>query len=249
MKRAEPKDQQQQQTRTQRRDDFKARPQPRINAGAIVRRILYFVVVIATFPIRVIQWLTVPPGSAILFGAGAVYMLMLSIESYAQSGGLPVGFLPKFGISDGAGLGNLPATLASAIFYVSIAVSLIINSIQAWLLRDVSPDLAKQQFEAVQHHTVPKKNDCAIDIVEVRRKRYISSGTRTDRIKGAVLLFTYAIDIVVSYGNYPLLGLPVGRMLVNLVYFLFSLFGSEAFINLFRDAIDEARFQPHTEVV
>jgi hypothetical protein len=250
MKRAEPKEDRQQ-TTTQNPGDFRAKPRPQqqVNFGAVIGRILYCLVWLVTFPIRIVEYLTKPPGSSILFALLAVYMILLSVESYAQAGGVNVSFVPKFGIDDGGNFINLPIAMLSPAFYPAVIVSMAVGAIQAWLLRDISPDVAKAQFDEVKHHRVPNHDPNAIDLVEMRRRRLIGSGTRTERIKGVVLLGTYAIDLATSYTNYPLAGVAVGKLLINAVYFFFSVAGSETFINLFRDSIEEGKHEPKVEVI
>jgi hypothetical protein len=77
--------------------------------------------------------------------------------------------------------------------------------------------------------------------------RFKSVGMRTVRTRGALIALTYAIDAGIALWNYPVMGQSTGEMVINLVWILASIFGTEAMINLFFNAI--APIKPQVEVL
>lgn len=223
--------------------------------GRVLNRIARVVVQILVLPVRLIQWLTCPPGSAILLGLGVLYFASLSAEGYwqAMNADNPA-FLPKPFVNDGAALLNAFIAIASPSFYLAAVVSLIIQGIQAMVLREIEVEraaaIAQAEYEAVARYKVPEADPKSIDIAEERRKKLKSVGMRTVRTKGALILLTYAIDIGVGIWNFPLAGLlSLGLFFVNFVWLLASVFGVEALINLFLAAIAPLKVAPKVETV
>ena len=205
--------------------------------------------------LRLIQFLTCPPGSAIMLGLGVLYFAALSAEGYwqAMNPDNPA-FLPKPFVQDGANLLNVFIALSSASFYLATIVSFIVQGIQAMVLREIEVERAaaeaQAQYEAVAKYRVPNPDPQAIDIAEERRRKLKSVGMRTVRTKGALILLTYAIDIGIGVWNFPIAGLMgTGLFFVNFVWLLASVFGVEALINLFLAAIAPLKNAPKVEVV
>jgi hypothetical protein len=94
---------------------------------------------------------------------------------------------------------------------------------------------------------VPDPEEGQLDLAEYRRRRFKSVGMRTVRTRGALIALTYAIDAGIAFWNYPVIGQSTGEMIINLVWILASIFGTEAMINLFFNAI--APIQPQVEVL
>jgi hypothetical protein len=231
------------------------RPQRQNDLKAGFGRFMDTVALVATLPIQLYEWITRPPGSAIILGAAAAYMLLLSAESYWLSMGdaaVKVAFLPKPFIADRATLANLPTALLSGSFWIASLVSLVVQGIQAFTLREPSPQKARERYEAVAQYEVPDRSPQKIELAEELRLKYKQVGMRTVRQKGAVIFITYVFDIFTATRSYPLIGLEdAGELFTHAVWVFLAVFGAEIAINLFRSALDEAHRPQHpkTEVL
>lgn len=218
--------------------------------GAILKRVLGLIVEIVSIPMHIYVWLVSPQGSQLVFFLLGFLMFGLSIESYYRAAGGDVNFIVKPFIDDDASFSNLIPALSTGAFWIAAIVSLAVQTVQSWLTRDVEPDEAQADYEAVKHHTLPNHNPQGIDIVEGRRQRYKTAGTKTEVQKALLLLLVYlAIDIPANYKQYPFLAVSTDSVLPNLVYFLLALFGTEVCINLWRDARRKAKAQNRSRKV
>lgn len=220
----------------------------RTTGGDAVTGISRVLVTILTVPARLINWLTTPPGNAIMIGLGVLYFSAVSAEGYwqAMNPNNPA-FVPKPFVRDGADLRYLITAIIAPSFWMASVVSLIIQGIQAFVLREVEIARAKAEYESVKDFRVPNPEEGQIDLAEYRRRKLKSIGMRTIRTRGALILLTYAIDTGVAHSNYPVVGQSAGEFAVNLVWMLASIFGTEAMINLFFNAI--APIKPQVEVL
>jgi hypothetical protein len=205
-------------------------------------------VLIFTIPARLINWLTTPPGNAIMIGLGVLYFGSVSAEGYWQAmniGNPP--FVPKPFVIDGADFRYIFVALVAPSFWMAAIVSLIVQGIQAFVLREIDLAKAQAEYQAVKDYRVPDPEEGQLDLAEYRRRRFKSVGMRTVRTRGALIALTYAIDAGIAFWNYPVIGQSTGEMIINLVWILASIFGTEAMINLFFNAI--APIQPQVEVL
>lgn len=208
------------------------------------------VINILTVPVRLIEFATKPPGSAILIGFGVLYFACVSAEGYWQSmppSGKPA-FMPKPFVEDGANIALLWGVLQSPSFWMAALVSLIVQGIQAFVLREIEVAKAIADYKAVEHYQVPEAKENQIDLAKYRRAKIQSAGMRTVRTRGALIALTYAIDFAQALWNYPLLGLTAVRVFINFVWVVASVFGTEAMINLFWGAISPIR-QAKVEII
>lgn len=210
----------------------------------VLDRMLRLLVQIVTLPIQFVIFLTQPPGSAISTGLGALYFMLLNVEGYWQAmpGNHP-SFLPKPFATDGADLWNLVLiALWDWSFWVAFVLSVIIQAIQAKVIRDTQTiEQARQDYEAVKKYTIDQPTENAIAIVEVKRQAYQEAGMKSVRTRGALVLITYAIDIGIALWNFPLLGIRGFQLAINLVWAIASVFGAESMIAWFLDALDEGK--------
>jgi hypothetical protein len=224
-----------------------------VNLGSVASRIFYWLAWLVTLPIRVVMWLTQPPGSAILFGLAVLYFIGLSCEGYWQAAVSDApSFIVKPFIEDGADPWSVFTALFSPTFWVASILSTIIQAIQASTLRDISLAQAQREYESVRDYTVPDKRPDAVDLVEFKRRQLKRAGTKSLRVKGFVCLLAYSIDFIVSFSNFPLFGADgIGELLRNLTWIALSIFGAECAIALFLDALDKGREPaiPKVEVV
>jgi hypothetical protein len=206
------------------------------------------VVLILTVPARLINWLTTPPGNAIMIGLGVLYFGSVSAEGYwqAMNANNPA-FVPKPFVNDGADLRFIFSALIAPSFWMAAVVSLIVQGIQAFVLREIDIAKAQAEYLAVKDYRVPEPEEGQLDLAEYRRRRFKSVGMRTVRTRGALIALTYAIDAGVAFWNYPVMGQSTGEMIINLVWILASIFGTEAMINLFFNAL--APIKPQVEVL
>ena len=206
------------------------------------------IVLILTVPARLINWLTTPPGNAIIIGLGVLYFGSVSAEGYwqAMNPNNPA-FVPKPFVNDGADLKFIFSALIAPSFWMAAVVSLIVQGIQAFVLREIDIAKAKAQYEAIKDYRVPDPEEGQLDLAEYRRRRFKSVGMRTVRTRGALIALTYVIDAGIAFWNYPVIGQSTGEMVINLVWILASIFGTEAMINLFFNAI--APIKPQVEVL
>lgn len=130
---------------------------------------------------------------------------------------------------------------------MATVVSLVVQGIQAFVLREISIAKAQAEYECVRAVRVPDPEENQLDIAEYRRHRLRKIGMRTIRTRGALIALTYAIDAGIAFWNYPVIGQGSGGMAINLVWILASIFGTEAMINLFLDAISPVK--PQVEVI
>jgi hypothetical protein len=218
---------------------------PGSDAASGISRVL---VLILTAPARLINWLTTPPGNAIMIGLGVLYFGAVSAEGYwqAMNANNPA-FVPKPFVNDGADLRYIFIALVAPAFWMAAVVSLIVQGIQAFVLREIDIAKAKADYEAIKDYRVPDPEEGQLDLAEYRRRRFKSVGMRTIRTRGALIALTYAIDAGIAFWNYPVMGRGTGEMVINLVWILASIFGTEAMINLFWNAI--APIKPQVEVL
>jgi hypothetical protein len=220
-------------------------PSPSRDAATGISRA---VVLILTAPARLINWLTTPPGNAIMIGLGVLYFGAVSAEGYwqAMNPNNPA-FVPKPFVGDGADLRFIFTALIAPSFWMAAVVSLIVQGIQAFVLREIDIAKAKAEYEAIKDYRVPDPEEGQLDLVEYRRRRFKSVGMRTVRTRGALIALTYAIDAGIAFWNYPVIGQSTGEVIINLVWILASIFGTEAMINLFFNAL--APIKPQVEVL
>ncbi len=218
---------------------------PEITATEVLNRILYGAVVVLTFPVRVINWLTQPPGNAILFGLATAYFYGLNLESYWQAV-VPdaPSFIPKPFITDGANPLFFFLAAVQPGFWVTSLLAIAIQALETSVLRDISLNAAKAEYDAIKDHEVPEPNPKSVDLAEYKRRRYQSAGMKSIRIRGFIVLLAYGVDIAVAIVNFPLFGVKSFMSLLgNLVWILLSVFGAEAASALFIDALEKGWFR------
>jgi hypothetical protein len=158
-------------------------------------------------------------------------------------------FLPKPFVEDGANLAFLGSVIGNGGFWMAAIVSMIIQGIQAFILRELEVSKAIADYNAVKHYRVPEEQEDQIELAKYRRQRIKSAGMKTVRMRGALIALTYLIDIAQSLWNYPLLGLSPVRIFINFVWVIASVVGTESMINLFWGAISPIKGQPKVEVL
>lgn len=235
---------QQQGQRPQGQGQPRDRNPKKITMGQVWNRISLVILQIVVLPVHILKFLTQPPGNAIVLGLAVIYFLGVNVEGYWQAmDSANPSFIPKPFISDDASLTNLFPALLSASFYMAFIISLVIQGIQAFSLREKSIERARRDFDKVAGYRVPETPENAVDIAEKRRLQYKRNGIRTMRQRGLAVLLTYLIDICSSVWNYPLIGQDTGTLFVHFCWAVASVLGTEMMINLFAEAIAPASEQ------
>lgn len=209
------------------------------NFQAIVRRVLEVIREIFSTIAGILAWATSVHGSELFFAILAVYFMLVNIEGWTQALGVGVAFIPKPFIDDGALWANLFGVLTIGRFYLAAIISIVVNVIQAWVLRDKSLEQAQAEYAAIAHHQMPPENPNAVDEVDRRRMAYKRTGNKTFRMKNLALFVAYGVDLAQAWAKFPLLGIPFGMLGLHLVWFFITLAGAELFINFWRDARDK----------
>ncbi|NEP00881.1 MAG: Hsp33 family molecular chaperone HslO [Symploca sp. SIO2E9] len=205
------------------------------HAAKGIWRVVFFA---ATLPARVIDYLTKPPGSAILLGFGVLYFALVNIEGYWQALNVKhPPFLPKPFVADGADLIHLFGATPTSDFWVAAIFSLIVQGIQAFALREQTIAQAQKSYEKVAQYKVKNPVDGEIDLAAYRRRKLKRHGMKTVQFRGFLVIGTYLIDAAIALHNYPLIAVSLGQLLTHTVWVIASILGTEAAINLFWAAI------------
>ncbi|HEY9876862.1 MAG TPA: hypothetical protein V6D29_00340 [Leptolyngbyaceae cyanobacterium] len=219
--------------------------------GDVVTNLLKWLVLILIFPVRVLWWLTSPAGSCISLGILTVYFVLVNVEGYYQSMKEVGAFLPKPFIEDGSLL-NLLLALTDLTFWIAVVVSIAVQGVQSWVMRDIDVARAKAEYEAVKDYRVPDADPDAIDLAEYRRQRLKSAGMKAVRSFGLAIAITYFCDISTALNNYPLIGTDgVSEFVKHLVWCFISILGAELAANAFMRSLAELQGQgkPEVEVI
>ena len=162
---------------------------------------------------QVIKFLTSPPGNLIVFSLATVYFALISVESYWLAvDKMNEAFVPKPFIDDGADPRHLAIAIRSMKFWTSVMLSLFVQSIQAFVIREIR--------------------------IEVQQN--INASQKSAAIRGAAIIATYVIDGRVGLATYPIFGIETTRMSVNLVWLLLDIVGTEIGLNFFDHAYEKA---------
>lgn len=218
--------------------------------GEVFTNIGKWLALIITFPVRVLWWLTSPAGSCISLGILTVYFVMVNVEGYFQSMSDSAAFLPKPFVESGDLL-NLLFALTNPTFWIAVVVSIAVQGVQSWVMRDIDISKAQAEYESVKGYRVPDEDPDAIDIAEYRRKRLKSAGMKAVRSFGLAIAITYFCDIATALYNFPLMGTDgVGEFVKHLVWCFISIFGAELAANAFMRSLSELQGdKPKVEVI
>lgn len=220
---------------------------PRSDAWEGIKRALILAI---SIPAEVINFIGSPPGCAIPLTGIVVYCATVSVEGYWLSmgaGNSP--FLPKPFIDDGWEFSSLGVALRQVDFWLAAIVSLTVQGIQAFVLREWSVKRHLAAYEAVKDYRVPAGSHDEIDLAKHRRKTIKRVGMRTLKTRGAVIALTYFADISQALWNFPLVGVSIGRFVVHLLWGMISVFGTEAILNVWVSVIDEVRKKSKVEIL
>lgn len=125
-------------------------------AGEVFENLLKWFAIIITLPVRLLWWLTSPGGSSIALGMATVYFCLVNVEGYWLSMGAERPFLPKPFIEDGASLFNILWAITSAKFWLACIISIAVQGVQSFVMRDIQLSVAQAQYDAVKDYRVPE---------------------------------------------------------------------------------------------
>lgn len=217
--------------------------------GDVLSNLLKWLVLIVTFPVRILWWLTSPAGSCISLGLLTIYFVLVNIEGYYLSMKDAAAFLPKPFVEDGS-LVNLLLAVTDLTFWIAVVVSLAVQGVQSWVMRDIDLAKAKADYEAVKGYRVPEADPDAIDLAEHRRRRLKGAGMKAVRSFGLAILITYFADITTAMNSFPLIGVGgSGEFVRNLIWCFIAIFGAELSANAFMRSLSELQGKPKTEVL
>lgn len=162
---------------------------------------------------QAIKYLTSPPGNLIIFSLATVYFALISVESYWLAvDKMNQAFVPKPFINDGADPKHLGLAVGSITFWTSVMLSLFVQSIQAFAIREVRKEIQQN----------------------------IDASSKSAALRGAAIIATYVIDGRIGLASYPVFGIETTRILVNLVWLILDVMGTEIGLNFFDHAYEKA---------
>lgn len=82
----------------------------------------------------------------------------------------------------------------------------------------------------------------AFAIREVRKEiqQNIDASSKSAALRGAAIIATYVIDGRIGLASYPVFGIETTRILVNLVWLILDVMGTEIGLNFFDHAYEKA---------
>lgn len=164
------------------------------------------------------------PGTKILAALMFIAGVILSSDSFYQVFGQEALF--PFFEESWIGWGWLTVWVGP-IFWIAILVSLAVQLLESFTLRGKNPDEAKEEYEKVKHHTLPKKNLNVIDLVEHRRQVYKRSGMKTPKLLGFLILAVFLSDIASAFISHNPWGQPPHLFVGMVIYNFFCIISSE----------------------
>lgn len=164
------------------------------------------------------------PGTRILAALMFIAGVILSSDSFYQTFG-NIALFPFFE-ETWIGWGWLTVWV-QPIFWISILVSLAVQLLESFTLRGKNPDEAKEEYEEIKHHTLPKQNANVIDLVEHRRQVYKRSGMNTPKLLGLLILAVFLSDIASAFISHNPWGQSPHIFVGMVIYNFFCIISSE----------------------
>jgi hypothetical protein len=164
------------------------------------------------------------PGTRILAALMFIIGVILSSDSFYQT----FGNEPLFPFFEESWIGWGWLTVwVEPMFWIAILVSLAVQLLESFTLRGKNPDEAKQEYEQVKHHTLPKHNPNVIDLVEHRRKVYKRSGMNSPKLLGLLILAVFLSDIASAFISHNPWGQLPHVFIGMVIYNFFCIVSSE----------------------
>jgi hypothetical protein len=196
--------------------------------GVIIDAVMNIISLLVYIPAKILENFMGrnKPGTKILAAMMFIVGVILSADSFYQTLGNPPLF--PFFEEPGAWIGWGWFTVwVTPIFWIAILVSLAVQLLESFTLRGKNPDEAKQEYEEVKHHTLPKKNANVIDLVEHRRRVYKRSGMNSPKLLGLLILAVFLSDIASAFISHNPWGQAPHVFIGMVIYNFFCIVSSE----------------------
>lgn len=202
--------------------------------GVIIDALMNIISLLVFIPAKVLENFMGKnkPGTKILAALMFIIGVILSADSFYQTFGNP----PLFPFFEESWIGWEWLTVwVTPMFWLSILVSLGVQLLESFTLRGKSPDEAKQEYEQVKHHTLPKKNANVIDLVEHRRRIYKRSGMTSPKLLGLLILAVFLSDIASAFISHNPWGQAPHLFIGMVIYNFFCIVSSETGYMLWKE--------------
>jgi hypothetical protein len=114
------------------------------------------------------------------------------------------------------------------LFWISLAISYLIQTQEAKTLRSKPPAEAKKEFEDAQQYTLPQKPKNTIDLARALWGDYKRAGMRERNSGGLTALFFWLFDLVSTFvGRNPFRYTNPGMILACFAYNIFTMAAGE----------------------
>ncbi len=125
------------------------------------------------------------------------------------------------------------------LFWISLAISYLIQTQEAKTLRSKSPAEAKKEFEESKQYTLPEKPKNTIDLARALWGQYKRAGMREYKSGGLIALFFWLLDLVTTFiGRWPWRYSNPGAILACLAYNFGTMFAGEIGYHIWKHSKD-----------
>lgn len=182
-------------------------PKPQKPAGGSFFEILAEWIVTAisvpfTFLSTILEQFLTPgsPGTRIIGGIGFFFGTFLSTDSVWQTlfQGTPMFPWWEQNWISWIGWIKLPFNL---LFWISFAMSALVQIMEARTLRGKAPQQAKTEFEESQQYSLPSKPTGKIDLSQALWKDYKQAGMKERKTGSGIALFFWVFDVVTTFSG------------------------------------------------
>ena len=179
----------------------------------------------------------VTPGSSgtrILGAIGFFVGTLLSTDGIWQTLFTGVPLFPFFESNWIGWLGWLTLPF-NPLFWIAVAISALIQIMEARTLRGKRPDQAKAEFEESKQYTLGAKPTGNIDLTKALWRDYKVAGMKERHTGGALALFFWVFDLTTTFvGRNPFAYTNPGQIIGCLAYNLFTMMSGEIGYSIWR---------------
>ncbi len=123
------------------------------------------------------------------------------------------------------------------LFWISVAISYLVQVQEGKTLRSKRPAEAKKEFEDAQQYTLPQKPKNTIDVARALWGDYKRAGMRERNSGGLIAAFFWIFDLVSTFiGRNPFRYTNPGMILGCLAYNIFAMAAGEIGYNIRKEA-------------
>lgn len=125
------------------------------------------------------------------------------------------------------------------LFWISLAISALIQTQEAKTLRSKSPSVAKKEFEEAKQYTLPEKPKNTIDLTRALWGQYKRAGMREHNSGGLIALFFWLFDIVTTFvSRWPFRYTNPGLIVACLAYNFGTMMAGEIGYHIWKHSKD-----------